>query len=272
MLALRGHEVSLYERDSKLGGQVNLSSVPPGKEEFQNIVLYLSGQLQKLGVKVVLGKEVTPEFVEEEKPDAAIIATGATPVVPPLPGVEGPNVVTANQVLAGDVEVGQRVVVVGGGGVGCETALYLASKGTMNAETALFLMSWGALDGESALSLARKGKEVTIVEMLRGIGRDIGRARRWIVRQHLAHLGVKIVTEAQVERITENAVDIITKDGQRRSVAADSVVLAVGSRPNNELYSRLEGKIPELSLIGDSKEPRKALDAIHEAASMARQI
>jgi 2,4-dienoyl-CoA reductase (NADPH2) len=271
VLALRGHDVSLYEMENKLGGQLNLTAVTPGKEEFQNIIRYLSKQLRKLQVKVTLEKEVSPEFVEMEGPDAVVVATGATPVVPGMPGIEGDNVVTAHQVLAGNVDIGQKVVVVGGGAVGCETALFLAKGGTIDSETALFLMASGALDWESAIKLTNTGRDVTIVEALERIGRDIGRTTAWVIRRRLRDYGVNIITGAKVEEITDDGVDTI-RDGKTQSIEADTVVIAVGSRSNDELCEELKGKVPELLMVGDSKEPRKALNAIHEGAVIGREI
>ena len=271
VLAIRGHKVSLYERQDKLGGQLNLASIPPGKWEFDNITRYLSRELQKSGVDIFVEKEVTPEFVGNEKPDAVIVATGAIPIIPSIPGVDQENVVTANQVLAADIEVGQKVVVVGGGGIGCETALFLAERGAMDAETALFLTTWGALDADRALALTKKGKEVTIVEMLPSIGRDIGITRRGFTRRLLGMLGVDVITSAEVKGIIPSGVELI-KNGERQTIAADTVVIAVGTYKDDKLYQKLKGKVPELFVIGDSKEARKALDAIHEGSSIAREI
>ena len=271
ILALRGHQVSLYEKERMLGGQLNLAAVPPGKDEFRNIIVYLGKQMKELGIEVVLGKVVTPDFVMNENPDVVIIATGAMPIIPEIRGIDRANVVTANQVLAGEVEVGRIVVVVGGGGVGCETALLLAKRGAMDAEIALFLLSSRALDAETVLSLTRKGSQVTIVEMLKSVGRDVGIGRRGVLRKHLRDFGVEIITEAKVDEITDTGV-IVTKNGAQQHVDAMTIVLAVGYQPNSELYRNLEGKISELFVIGDSKEPRRALDAIHEGATIARQI
>jgi 2,4-dienoyl-CoA reductase (NADPH2) len=277
VLALRGHDVLLYEKGNRLGGNLNLTATPPGKEEFYNISRYLSRQLHKLGVPINLETEVDPELVLAVAPDAVVVATGSTPIIPNIPGVERDNVVTALQVLAEEVDIGQKVVIIGGGEVGCETALFLAQEGTLDVETALFLMRTRALEPQSALSLTRKGKDVTIIEASDRIGRDIGRTVRWVMRQRLQDYGVKVITAAKVEEITDNGVDI-AKDEMRQIIEADTIVIAVGFRPSNELYQKLKEikfrKLPkwELYLIGDSKEPRKAFDAIREGASIGRQI
>ena len=271
VLALRGHQVSLYEKAPWLGGQLFYASAPPGKEDFSRGIDYFSGQLKKLGVKVRLGREVTLSLVEREKPQAVVLATGAAPFRPPIPGVDGPNVVDALQALGGAVEVGPRVVVVGGGGTGCETALFLAGDGAMDAETALYLMAWQALDAQKALALTCQGREVFLLEMLPSVGRDIGVSRRGFTRRLLEMWGVQVLTGAEVKAITPTGLEYV-KDGQKVALGVDTVVMAVGVKPQNQLYQQLQGRVPELHLIGDAKQPRRAMDAIYEGAVVGRQV
>ncbi|GAG08557.1 unnamed protein product, partial [marine sediment metagenome] len=174
VLATRGHTVSLYERSDKLGGQVNLAAVPPGSEEFANLPRYLSHQLEKLNVQVFPGREFTTEMVDEERPDAVVVATGALPITPQIAGIDRDKVVKAWDVLAGKAKVGWKVAVIGAGAVGCETAIFLAKEWAVDAETAVFLADSEALDPVVAFSLTNKGREVTILEMLDRAGRDIG--------------------------------------------------------------------------------------------------
>jgi 2,4-dienoyl-CoA reductase (NADPH2) len=271
VLALRGHTVFLYEAQDVLGGQMRLASISPGKTDFGDSTSYHVNELGRLGVNVSLKQPVTADFVEAENPDAVIVATGARPIIPPIPGVDGDHVITANQALSGAKATGSKVVVIGGGGIGCETAMFLARKGTADAETALFLSNWGALDNEAATALTRKGKQVTLLEKLDSIGNDIGLSRRGFTRKYLGILGVEAITGIEVERITSDGVDI-RKGDDRESIPADTVVIAVGSESENELYQALEGRVPELYFVGDSKAPRKAMEAIHEGAKIAREI
>ena len=162
--ALRGHKVILYEKNSRLGGQLNLASKPPGREEIQNIVNYLSTQLNKLGVEVKLGVEADVKLIEDLKPDVVIVASGVVPIIPEVEGIEKSNVFLAHDVLAEKVKVGDKVVVVGGGGVGCGVAEFLAQK----------------------------GKNVTIVEMLEKLARDVGITTRWIVLLRLRQKMLKL--------------------------------------------------------------------------------
>jgi 2,4-dienoyl-CoA reductase (NADPH2) len=270
--AQRGHQVILYEKSGHLGGQLNTCTVPPSKEDFVNAITYFSTQLAKHGIEVKRNTDVTPALVETEAPDAVIVATGAQPILPDLPGVDRANVYNAFEVLEDQADIGRRVVVIGGGGIGCETALYLAKLGAMDAETAVFLMTWKALDPETALHLTLKGRDVTIVEMLPGIARDIGMARRGFLRRALSMHGVKVITEVRATDITEAGVQVLDKDEAAQTIPADTVVLALGTRSSNNLYQQLQGTVPELYLIGDAKQPRKAMDAIHEAAELAHQL
>lgn len=269
---LRGHKVSLYDKKLELGGMLNLAAIIPGREEIGNLVNYLITQVKKLGVDVRLGIEVTSALIEKEKPDVVIVATGSNPVVPDIPGVGGNNTVAANEVLAGKVETGKRVVIVGGSGVGCDVALYLARKGTVDAETCFFLAGVGAVDLDTMLSLNRKGtKDITIVEMLPKLARGIGISTRWTIMRALREVGVSMVSSAKVERITDKGV-IAEIDGEEKFIEADTVVIAVGHRSEGRLLEELRAKAPEVYGIGDCVEPRTALEAIREAYDVAIRI
>jgi 2,4-dienoyl-CoA reductase-like NADH-dependent reductase (Old Yellow Enzyme family)/thioredoxin reductase len=239
--ALKGHEVILYEKSDRLGGQLNLAAVPPHKEEIKNVIAYLEPQIRKLGVKVMLGEEVTPLLVEKIKPDVVFIATGSVPIIPENLG--GDNVLTANDVLAGVASVGGKVVVIGGGMVGAETAEFLAER----------------------------GKKVTVLEMLGRIGVDMVPIVIMLLYRRLKELGVVMITNAKVKEIKGNSV-VYEKDEKKQTLEADSVVLAMGSKPNIGLMKMLEGRVHKLYAIGDAKEPSNVLNAIHEGSRLAREI
>lgn len=264
---LRGHRVTLYEKGGALGGQMWWAAVPRERRELGNLVEYLTHQMRLLGVDVVLGREVTPEVVEQLKPDVVIVATGVNWIVPSIPGVDGPNVVMALDVLAGRARAGRKVVIIGGGGVGCEVALYL-TEGSIDAETMLFLVKYGAMSLEEAHELTRSRREVTIVEMLEKIGGDIGGSTRWVILRSLSRSGVRMITNEKVTEITERGV--VLDSGE--TLEADTVVIAVGSEPNNELVEKLKGRVPQVYAIGDCVNPRKAMEAVHEANAVARKI
>ncbi len=271
VLALRGHDVSLYESTNRLGGQLNVAAAVPGKEEFSNITSYYSKELVKLKVNIFLEQDVTRSMVKDFNPDAVVVSTGVLPIVPNILGIERENVFSANDILAGRGKIGRKIVIIGGGAVGCETALFLARQGTSAPDAAVFLASYGALDPESAISLTKSGKDVTIVEMLKKVGRDVGKTSLWILRKRLGNYGINVITEAKVEEITDKGVKI-NKGNHQELLEADTIVLAIGSRSNNRLYEDLQGEVQELYAIGDCKETRKALDAIYEGAIVGRRI
>ena len=130
MAATKGHKVTLFESTSKLGGQWLLACVPPGKADFTSLVAWQNVQLKKLGVEVRLKTPLTKALVEAEKPDVVLVASGSKPSIPPIPGVDQPFVVTASEILAGKINAGRNVVVIGGGSVGAETADHLAMHGS----------------------------------------------------------------------------------------------------------------------------------------------
>ncbi len=240
--ASRGHKVTLYEKSATLGGQLSLAAVPPGKDEIHGLVAYFSNQMSKLGVDVKLGQEASADTIAAERPDAVIVAAGAKPIIPNIPGVQGQNVVTAHDVLAGKATTGGTVLVVGGGQVGIETADFLAEQ----------------------------GKQVTIIEMLEKLGPDLGVTVRWIVMKKVAERGIKSITSARVLEISDSGI-VYEKDGARQTLAADTIVLAVGARAEQGLVESLENKIETYS-AGDCLKARKALDAIYEGAKIGLRV
>ncbi len=241
--ALWGHQVVIYEKEKVLGGQVNIAVIPPTKEIYKEVIGSRVKAITGLGVEVHLGEAVTPDTVKKISPDVLIVATGSKPLIPNIAGVDRKNVFTASEVLKG-AKVGDRVVVVGGGLVGCETADYLAQQ----------------------------GKQVTIVEMLRHTARDIGPAARYFLRRRMAEKGIKILTSTTVEEITDEGVKIRTEHGGQILSPVDTVVLATGAEPVNELAEVVKGLVPEVYVVGDAARPGKILAAVEQAAEIARKL
>ena len=241
--AERGHKVTLCDEGDSLGGKLLVASLPPHKEELPRYVRYLVGQVKKSGVDVRLNTTVSAQDVVDAAADAVIVATGGSAIIPDIPGVNGKNVVTAEDILTGGKEAGNRVVIVGGGLVGCETAEFLVER----------------------------GKEVTVLEMLGRIGNDIGRTTRWtaILRLRAAKVGME--TNARVAEITEKGA-VVERNGSRQLFEGDTVVIAVGMRSENALARELEGKVPELHVIGDAAEARRIQDAVREGFCAAREL
>jgi len=242
--ALRGHKVTLWEKDNALGGNLIPASAPDFKQDYRRLINYLSTQIKKLGVAIELKKEATVEQIQKMKPEVAFIATGSTPIIVEIPGAEKAKVVTAADVLLDRKQAGESVVVIGGGLVGCETALYLAQK----------------------------GKKVTIVEILDSAARDMFPANRMHLLKLLADTDVEILTETSIAEIMDDSVVIANKYGKRSKLENDTVVLAVGLKSNRELEEALKDKVPEIYAIGDCVEPRKVINTIWEGFRYARLI
>lgn len=244
LAASRGHRVTLWEADDKLGGELNLAILPPGKGDLNGFLDYLKTQVRKSRVKVELKKEVTSKAVEEFAPEAVIVATGSSPYIPEIPGVEQKNVAMYEQVLSGEAQVGGKVIVVGGGLIGCETADFLAEKG-------------------KAVTMAFFEPEPLIV---------FSRVRRLIVKT-LEEKRVRILAGVkEFKRIAQNGITLVDREGKEIFLEADNIVLATGTRPNKTLAESLRGKVPELYEAGDCIEPRRILEAIHEGAEAALRI
>ncbi len=242
--AEKGHEVSLFEKEKELGGAYLLAAFPPGKGEICTFINWQKNQLEKFGVQLFLNTEVTDDMVLREKPDVVIIATGSIPITPDIPGVEKGHVVGAYDVLSGDVKVGDRVIVLGGGLVGSETANHLA-----------FLE-----------------KKVTIIEMTSEIAMDEEFNTRRLLMKDLKDREVKILVNAKAREILDDGV-MVSIDGKDDRVGpADTVVIALGSSPVNALYEKLKEKPFRIVNIGDSFEVRNALDAIEEGYRAGLEI
>ncbi len=246
--ALRGHKVTLMEKEAELGGSAKIASLPIGKEEIKTYFIdWLDKQCKKAGVKLELNKEVSAEVVKQFAPDVVILATGAEPLIPAILGINKSQVVTANDVLTGKQKVGKKVVIAGGGQVGVETADFIAEKGL--------------------------AESVTIIEMLPMLAYDMPAfLRTYMLQVLLPKNGVKVQTNMLIQEITDDGVIALDKDWKRHEFQCDTVVNALGYVPNTELSDVLNGQIKEFYRIGDCVKPRNILYAVQEAAYVARQI
>jgi len=232
--ALRGHSVILCEKETKLGGQLNLADVAPYKDRVGILNQYLQTQLSKLGVELRLGEEVTLSSVELIKPDAVVVATGVADFTPDIPGLHTSRAVHAGDVLAGKAQVGPKVVVIGGEVVGCETAEFLADRG-------------------KKVVVTRRGTEMAM---------GIGPVLREFLLDRLKAKGVTLLTGVTYVEVSSSEVTLTTREGQTRVIEADTIVLAAGAEPNRTLYDQLKGRVAETYLVGDCIEPRSIRDAI----------
>ena len=260
----RGHEVTLWDKGGSLGGQLALASVPPGREEFARLAEDLAEQVRLSGVRTVLGQEADQQAIQLENPDQVILATGAQPIEPDIPGRDKAHVVQAWDVLLKKAWPGNRVVVVGGGAVGVETALFLAEQGALSPEELRFLLVNRVEECQALESMASHGsKEVVLIEMLDKIGRDLGKSTKWTMIQEMTRLGVQSRTGTKALEILDDGVRVQTVDGEEL-IPADTVVLAVGSRSYNPLEETVRGLGIPCRSVGDASGIGLAFDAVHQ--------
>jgi 2,4-dienoyl-CoA reductase-like NADH-dependent reductase (Old Yellow Enzyme family)/thioredoxin reductase len=242
--AQRGHQVTLIEKDQGLGGQLNIAALPPNKADIIPWRDYLIHQMTKLGVEIKLNTEATPELIMGNKPEAVIMAQGGIPLKPGIPGIHRPNVVTAQDVLSGKARAGENNVIIGGGLVGCETGHYLAEK----------------------------GKKVVIIEILKRMASEMGPMVRRRLMDGLKKYQVGLLTEVKCEEISEAGVTLTTGAGEKNLLPADTVILAVGYQRNDDLFKKLEGRVPEIHCLGDASEPRGIMEAVRDGYLAALKI
>jgi 2,4-dienoyl-CoA reductase-like NADH-dependent reductase (Old Yellow Enzyme family)/thioredoxin reductase len=241
--ALRGHKVTLWEKSPTLGGQLNYAVIPPYKNGIEPLIKYFQTQMKKLGVKIELGKAATATMVKGFKPEAAVLATGSVPIIPEACKEKGPNIVTALEVFGSHKEIRERVVVVGGGRIGCEVAEFLSER----------------------------YKDVIILEMLEEIGNDIGLSLRPTIIERLRAAGIQIETGIRIVEITEKGVGGL-RNGKSEFFNAGTIVIAVGMKSERRLVEEIQGIVPEMHVVGDCIEPRKIREAITDGYSVGLKL
>ena len=246
--SLRGHEVVLYEKGTKMGGQLLLAAVPPGKERITWFVDYLVTQLEKQGVAVKLGVEVTPEIIDKENPDALVLATGAKPSKVQINGGEENQVVDAWDVLSGKVTLENRkAVILGGSMLACETAEFLSEK----------------------------RNEVSVIKMRPGaqMAEDMEPTNRRGLLDSLQNRNVEMLTDFEIDTITKDGVTVVArKSGEKQAVQAETVVLALGSQPVRNLMSVTQKNGREMYVIGDCNKLNNIKQAVYDGSLCGRQI
>jgi 2-enoate reductase len=244
ILALRKHRVTLIEKDSDLGGLLRYAALPDFKTELRGYLNYLKIQVQKCGVDLMLNCQATIEIVGDLKPAAVVLAAGSEMPLPEIPGADLPMVGTALSLLSGKHKTGECVLVAGGGAMGCEIAAYLAAQ----------------------------GKKVILVEMLSDLAIDLENRSRAALLQMLKKNGVEILTDRRVLGIETGYVLLTDGEQNKGEVAVDSVILALGLKPNRTLLQPLKENFKECYAIGDCLEPRRIYQAVHEGAFIGRAI
>jgi pyruvate/2-oxoglutarate dehydrogenase complex dihydrolipoamide dehydrogenase (E3) component len=218
---------------------LNLAVLPPGKDELKTLIDYLRPELDKLKVNVKLKNLATPEAVLKYSPEVVILAVGSKWSLPKIKGIEKRKVVKFEDVLTGKADVGKRVIVIGGGFVGCETAEFLSEK----------------------------GKKVTIVEILPQICSELFPSHDVLqMVQRLKERKVEVYTGVKAEEITGEGIEITDGQGKRVRLDADDIIIATGSIADRILFQSLEGKVPRLYEVGDCREPSRIYEAISQGA------
>lgn len=245
VLAERNHHVVLYEKEGKLGGQWNIACSQALKESFSTVTEYLARELAKTKAKVILNTRVTLDLLRKEKPDVVVVATGSSPIIPEIPGVNKKKVVQAIDVLSGKAEVGEKVAVIGGRLLGMEISEIIADRG-------------------KKVSLVTKNR-------LGENGLPIERSLFYVLRDRLIKKGVSIYPNSSVIEIRDDGIYVAYQQ-ELEFLAADTVVLAAGAKTENRLLEEIKGAGPEVYAIGDCLRPRNAMDAIYEGAVIGRKI
>jgi 2,4-dienoyl-CoA reductase-like NADH-dependent reductase (Old Yellow Enzyme family)/thioredoxin reductase len=241
--AKRGHAVHLYEKEKELGGQLNIASVPPAKEEIEKFREYLFREVKKLPIKVTHGK-LDAKTLKRLSPDFVVVAVGGKPKGMEGPGFDDRKVISAWDVLSGEKRAGKRVVVIGGGQVGLETAHFLL----------------------------KEEKEITILEMLKRAGQDMSPRARKMIIEKLIEGGVEILTESKALTVEQGDVIFDRAGLLGRIKGVDSIITAVGTTPQDAGIKTLGRSRVPLRRIGDASAPRKLFDAVHEGYQVGVEI
>ena len=263
--ALRGHEVTVYEKERALGGLLPLAALVKDFElqELLNVLRYFEIQMTKLGVSVILGKEVNRSVIGKMNPDVVILATGGVSAAPKILGIDHRKVIESRRLL-GKLKkalrffgpktlgrltkiwmpIGEKVVLIGGAIQGCQLAAFLV----------------------------KRGRKVTIVDASETLGEGLPYENPVRLFKWLNQKGMMVLAGVKVERITDEGLVITTKDGERKTLEADSIITTLPLLPDGGLFKALVGKVPEVYQIGDCRESGLMHDAIADGSRIGRQI
>lgn len=244
--ATRGHDVVLYEKGKDLGGHLIEASVPDFKKDVGTLLDWYENEIEKLDIKVYTGIEVSPALVARENPDAIVVATGSSPIIPDIPGINKDSVITCTDLMLGKKRAGDKVVVIGGGMIGCETAVWLAEQ----------------------------GKQVTLVEMLPELMAgflSVPLMNRMMLTDLLALNKVNVLTSVNIRGITDEGLAVVI-NGEEKLIKADTFVIAAGLKPDDGLYQALKGQFSTVYMVGDCREPRNVMGAIWDGFEVGRTL
>lgn len=275
----RGHDVTLFDAADEVGGQLNVARRVPGKEEFDETLRYFRTRLAEEEVSLRLGTRATAEDLRDF--DEVVLATGVTPRSPAIPGLDHPSVVSYLDVLREGVPVGERVAVIGAGGIGFDVAEFLTDGGEgASLDPEVFFRQWGVdtsyreRGGLRAPERPRAPRTVHLVQRRTSkVGAGLGRTTGWIHRTELRHRGVSMIAGASYDRIDDEGLHL-TVDGEQRVLAVDTVVLCAGQEPRRELHEELIAAGRPAHLIGgaDVAAELDAKRAIRQGTELAASL
>lgn len=259
--AERGHDVTVWEADNKVGGQLNLAVTSSGKQEMTKWLVHLNYRAKKAGVKFEFGKEATVEAVREFAPEAVIVATGAKPLVPPIKGTKDYPVRTAHDFLRGEFVIPKgRVCVLGGGEVACETAETIIANSRPTAFTRGYEASIGDI-------------EVSIIEMQPQLLTGVCAPNRAPLLRSLKRNGVDINVNTKILEVTDHDVKVQRKDGTEEWLRGyDYIIFGLGARNYDPISEQLRELVPEVFVIGDAAKARQSSDAMWEGFEVAYNL
>ncbi|MDF1539055.1 MAG: FAD-dependent oxidoreductase [Candidatus Thorarchaeota archaeon] len=243
ILALRGFSVTLYEKEKRIGGLLNLASMVPLRGEFASYVVHMKRELNRLGVGIKLNSEATVLMLSEEKHDAIMYAAGTIPSSPPIDGVEFPHVTTAFDVIRNQTENLRSVSILGADALGCY----------------------------AALSIASRAKSVDIFSLTGEVGRDIGRSTRWVILQALKDRKVKIHKDDKISQITSSYM-MLESDEDANLFKTDTIITAIKPQPRIRLAEKLREAGFRVECVGSVKNSMNLLECIHDAFHIANTL
>lgn len=275
--AQQGHKVTLWELDSAIGGQLGLIAAPPGKDEFNSLVVYYGAMLKKYNINVTLDKFASEEEIAAFPCDAVVTATGIIPNRLTLPGDGSIPICTAYDVLDQKLMAGKNVVIIGGGAVGCEVAQYLAHEASLSPRQVYFLLEHKAEKVEKVLELMNSSlRNISIIDIIK-IGSGFEQGTGWPVLKDLKRLGVKQYSFAKVSDISNGTIIIEVTDQKtneiwEKSIHCDTIVMAIGAKPNNKLQENLRRRGINVHNLGDSDKVGKVQDAVRGAGALLAKL
>ncbi len=281
--AERGHRVTLFEAADRIGGQLNMARIVPGKAEFSQLLRYFHVRLERLGVEVRLGTQADADALAAADFDEVVLATGVVPRTPEIPGADHPMVMSYADVLTGRRTPGRRVAIIGAGGIGFDVAEYLLGDAAESVQPDAFRRAWGVdekltrpggLTGPPRQAVPPPARQVTMLQRKPDrLGAGLGKSTGWVLKARLRHAGVTMIAGASYEKVTSEGLSY-SVSGESRQLEVDTVVLCAGQESERRLYRGLLARGIAARLIGgaDAAAELDAVRAIDQAVRLAVEI